>query len=759
MDTQIFRNVLTSFADSPSDVDLSKGTLVIQLREELIQAHVFNKHGSLYVRENDEEFSAAQWIALRVARLPLLADRILGHVSGDPNFVTPSGDLLDQLDENPSEVESLVNDAGATTLEILGRRPAGTASVLYLTSDAGEGKTTLISDISRRQAESYKAKKVDWLIVPVSLGGRTFMRFDDVIVGALVNRLRFNFLYYEAFINLVRMGLIVPAFDGFEEMFIEGSSGEAISALGNLMNTLQSSGSILIAARKAYFEFKSLYSQTKLFDSLGGQSVTFGRLALRRWSRLEFLKYATNRGLSNAREIYDEVSAKLGEGHPLLTRAILVKRLLDVASETEHRAGLLFKIESNPADYFRHFVGTIIAREAREKWIDKIGLPAHPLISEEEHYEILSQIAQEMWLNGSESLRGDIMDFVAEIFSDSKKKDRGITQQIMERLKQHALIVQANGSQFGFDHQEFYHFFLGEAVGRLILRGDKTEIRHCLKQAGLPSLSVESSARLVRGSEESITQFVSVANDICIVEPRASYVKDNLGGILVRILDRHDGTGLEIRRCAFPAESLSGRELSNLAFQDCYFQNTSLNNMSVIRNCRFHNCEFEQLAIQEGAQVNNSFLIDCTCRCVVPPNTEFSVFVPEQISRTLTQIGFTSTMPGPTAIGEGAAPDGRMILIERLIRILMRTTAVNENTLKMRFGTQATEFFDDILPSLVAAGIIMNVPFKGSGTQQRFRLRVPLDRVNHAIEQSGGNFTRFLDAARPVGRTEPALPA
>ena len=90
------------------------------------------------------------------------------------------------------------------------------------------------------------------------------MRFDDVIIGALVNRLRFPMLYYEAFIELVKMGAVVPALDGFEEMFVEGSAGDAISALGNLVNTLQSSGTVLIAARKAYFEYRSLRGNTAL---------------------------------------------------------------------------------------------------------------------------------------------------------------------------------------------------------------------------------------------------------------------------------------------------------------------------------------------------------------------------------------------------------------------------------------------------------------------------------------------------------------
>src|SRR5439155_5933768 len=101
--------------------------------------------------------------------------------------------------------------------------------------------------------EAYRDKKTDWLLLPITLGGRPFLRFDDVIIGALVNRFRFQVLYYETFVELVRLGVIVPAFDGFEEMFIESGTGEAVSALSNLLGRLRSAGNLLVSARKAYF--------------------------------------------------------------------------------------------------------------------------------------------------------------------------------------------------------------------------------------------------------------------------------------------------------------------------------------------------------------------------------------------------------------------------------------------------------------------------------------------------------------------------
>lgn len=392
MDSVAFKRILATFVDRPSDLDVSRGQLLVEVRDELIEARIFIKEGAVHVEEAPATWTAEQWFIQRIARIPLLAERILSFVAAESKFVMPSGSFLDQLENAPNEEEIAVHDAIVCAADVLNRQPAGTASVLYLTADAGEGKTTVISQLARLKAEQYRQKKSNWLLVPITLGGRSFLRLDDVIVAGLVNRLRFPLLYYESFLELVRMGVLVPALDGFEEMFVEGSAGEAVSALGNLIQTMESSGAVLVAARKAYFEYKRLETQARLFDALAGCSVAFSRLALKRWDRGNFLEYGAKREVRNAAEVYDSVSGMLGATHPLLTRAVLVKKLFDVASETTGLDELLSRIRISPTDYFAQFVRAIITREAREKWIDLTGDPPQPLLSEQEHHELLALI-------------------------------------------------------------------------------------------------------------------------------------------------------------------------------------------------------------------------------------------------------------------------------------------------------------------------------------------------------------------------------
>src|SRR6185312_12820482 len=200
MDVATFSRILTSFADKPADVNLARGVVILQVHDEVLEAKLTTREGILWVDEGSGEEIAQRWIVRRLAKIPQLADRIWTLIPPEPSFVHPAGSLLDQIEAVDSDEPVSVADALGSARDILARRPGGTSTVLYLTSDAGEGKTTTIAHLARHQAELYKRKKTDWLLVPISLAGRPFLRLDDIIVSALVNRLRFPMMYYESFI-------------------------------------------------------------------------------------------------------------------------------------------------------------------------------------------------------------------------------------------------------------------------------------------------------------------------------------------------------------------------------------------------------------------------------------------------------------------------------------------------------------------------------------------------------------------------------
>lgn len=750
MELDEFRNILTAFADKPANIDIEGRNLLVEIRDELIEGRVSRRaDGGLWVEEDGVTQRAEDWVFKRIARLPILADRILTYVREEPHFIEPAGKKLDRMERSPDDdAQTNVDAVTAPILDLLDERPPGASTGVYLTCDAGEGKTTLIHHLARQQAHRYKAKETDWLLVPVALGGRPFLRFDDVFIGGLVNRLRFPFLYYDALVWLVRKGAIVPALDGFEEMFVESSAGDAVSALGNLMNLLDSQGTILIAARSAYFEYKDLRTQASLFDSFRGQSVDFVRIHISRWNHDRFVEYTKKRHVLRGAELFTEVADRLHDAsHPLLTRPVLVRRLIDVASDHTSRDELIEHIGADGELYFERFVESIIRREAREKWIDRIGEAARPLITERQHCDLLAEIASEMWDSQAAILPSDVFDYLVGLFAEDQHMDPQVTKQIHQRIRQHALISASDrGTTYEFDHEEFYHYFLGRAIARVVERGDIPEIRRFFRTARFPELTADVAKRRLMQDGHSLRGIVGTLNAACSSEPYASFVKENAGIMMVRLIDSFEAEQhVSVARMSFPVNALLTRRISQVKFLDCDFERTELTG-STIEDCVFERCRFEQIDLSNVTSVCRSRLRDCEILAVVR-SAGGAVFVPEAIAVVLKQAGFEVPVFASEIAHKDvdtAEQDWGLVLAERMCRAFFRSTGVNENTFRQRMGSDTGAFFRDVLPALLARGVVEETAYKGSGRQKRYRLGVSLLAVQRSIEQADGSFEKFL---------------
>ena len=740
MNINDFTRIVRAFADQPDNLDIDKGRLLVEIRDELIEAHLSNKDGTVWVQEpGDMGCSAYNWILRRLAKVDQLADRLLSYTPEERHFVTPRGLLLHQLDLDPTEVDVEKSNAVTALIDTLSQRPSGESTVLYLTSDAGEGKTTVVNHVAREQAKHFKDGKTGWLLLPISLGGRPFLRFDDVVVGELVNRLRFQHLYYDAFLELTKLGVLVPAFDGFEEMFIESSSGEAVSALGNLVQHLQSSGSVLIAARKAYFEFYSFRTQARLFDAIQSHSVTFSRLTLSRWQRKQFQKYCILRGLQSGDALFRKVADRLGAQHPLLTRAVLVKKLLDIAAELPSVDAILERIGSDPDEYFVDFVTTIVEREAEKKWLDRSGEAARPLLTLSDHLDLLAMIAREMWEMRSDALRRDYLELVTDVFTSDSKFSPDIARQVRKRLPEHSLLTLVSGSRdmLAFDHDDFRRFFLGRALGRLLLGDRDEELASWLNVAAVPVDTVEAACRYAAQEGGAAEAIIERVVGIGQQAPTTSYTKENSGSIALALATRRTDGDVVLSRLVFPPGALDGKRLERIHISDCEFQATGLKNARII-DCEFRRCRFHRL---EGSAetVRGSTLEDCEVDQWVG-EADIGVYDPASVRQALIAEGFLverSDASAPSEGEEGIVVDAEAEMAERALRMFMRATHINDVVFRHKLGQRANEFFEVVLPRLVAGSILEQVPYKGSGRGSRYKLNVPMQRISEVVPARG----------------------
>ncbi len=753
-----FKTIVATFADPGSEILYEGASVVLSVNGDLITAVLSTDSGDVYVSESGQKQPASKWILTRLAKLPLLAARLRDTISQTEFFVSPAATILPTL--MVTGTESLVETADALTTAVgtINSRSPLETMVLYITSDAGEGKTSLINQIAFEQAERVLANESDWLLVPISLGGRHFLRFDDITVGALQNRYRFPFLYYNSFLALVKMGVIVPAFDGFEEMFVESSSGEALSAMGILVGSLDSKGAILVAARKAYFEFENLRTQEKLFDTIRSFSVGFGKLELARWGKDQVIRYCEKRGVTNSEELYRKVSERLTGAHPLLTRAVLVKRLIDVAEQSSSLDGLLEKIQQSGADFFSVFVRSIIEREANDKWLDRSGEKdvGTPLLSVDEHCDLLSSVALAMWEARVDYLKRDYLEFVSDFFSESNRKSAFQAQQLRQRIRGHAMLIpSANASEaVEFDHDEFRLFFLGEGIARQVgplSDRARAEVLATLRRGVLPQQAIDALLRAIeRNSSLDRLQVAMFILDICGMDAQASYTQENCSEIVLRLLNRVACNGLDIKAVAFGLDALRDRKLQGLAFADCYFSSTSLENTE-LENCVFSNCSFGPVRVFASTRLTNVRLNNCVVDALVLPGREREFWAPIEIREQLGRLGVQvndSLLPFQEPLEAMSESDDQIGDVEKVIRYYMRSTHMSESIMKMKLGGRGQPFIDATLPELVKHGVLVEIENRGAGDQRRFRLGVSLKKLNASLAKAKGSFSDFISEVR-----------
>jgi len=758
MQIDTFRRIVTTFADPQTTLLWEKEKVLVQVYGEIIETSLKQKSGEVFVLDVGNEVPAVQWILTRLARLPLLADRLISTIPATSPFITSEAEVLESLEVRPGEEPEHVPDALAATQHALEARSPLETTVLYITSDAGEGKTCLINELARTQAQRFKERASDWVLVPVPLGGRHFLRFDDIVIGALVNRYRFPYFYYTAFLELVRLGVVVPAFDGFEEMFVENTSGEALSAMGILVNSMQSCGAVVIAARKAYFEFENLKTQARLYDTFSDFSVGFAKVTLKRWKEPQFTSYCIARHLPAAEHLYQRVTDRIDPEHPLVTRPVLVRRLVDIAEGSTSLDDFLTSLQTSGADFFAVFVRGIIEREAHEKWLDRSGDAAQPLLSIDEHCKLLSLIALEMWQSRVDFLKADTLQFVTDYFSETRKKSAALAAQIRERIKGHALLVPSSNVQgaIEFDHDEFEHHFLGEAISDLCSTtpgpSARSDLLNSLRKGVLPmhTLSALVTA-LRRQSATRQREIAGLLSEVAVLDGQTSFTHENCASIVLALLSGLEGEIITIRRLSFPAHSLRDKKLHRANFENCFFAHSSLENAE-LTGCRFTQCQFAKLDIFRSTLFREVEIVESTIDAVNVNDGTLTLYDPNACRAELTRRGAAfpqAAIQLPLAPAQPRQPEEAVIQFGKILRTFLRNTQISEGIIRMKLGSGANVFIHDSVPALLHRGVLVEIENRGGGQQRRFRLGFAMEALNDALEASGGRFSEFLHAAAP----------
>jgi hypothetical protein len=399
----------------------------------------------------------------------------------------------------------------------------------------------------------------------------------------------------------------------------------------------------------------------------------------------------------------------------------------------------------------------LIEREAQEKWIDKYGDPPKPLLSVREHHELLSFVAEEMWISRTSALNDQMLDSLAELFCESKGYSPVVSRQVQERLKQHALIISVGQfkKEFAFDHDDFREFFLGEQLADHLRSGSEADVRKLFRVDAIPPLAIDSAVHKVSDGCKDVGPLVALALRVGMFESSSSFVKENGGALIAPLLECQRSMRLEISGLVFPTEGLRGRSIAQVIFKNCYFRPTSLEHVTM-SNCSFVDCEFEHLGlhpdtmnIEECSLSRNTRIHSLT---MVRGEEVTDYYDPNQIAVWVVRGGFSfESQLDLIPAGRDVDLDPDLKIVEKALQTFHRTTVVHEGTFRLRLSINANHFLTDLLPRLVRVGVLESAP--GPGSDVKYRLGMSLRLIAEALSQSDGSFDGFLNSARLLAPT------
>jgi len=695
------------------------------------------------IDSNGTSYTPKIWISERIGRLSSLA-RSIQVVCEDHNpFISPIGkyELNWSIDDIPSTGSTTTHDIIKT---VCNKNNPWESHVVYLTSNAGEGKTTHLSKIAYELAKEYTPGK-GRLIVPFSLSGKPFLCFEDLIIATLANKYKFSGYFYPSFLALVKMGLLIPAFDGFEEMFIVSPNGEAISSMGQLINDLQGKGLVLVAARSAYFENNSLSSQGRLYNTINSHPVVFSKISIDRWGENQFIKYGIERAntAGEATALYQEIAGKVGPGHSILTRAVLVKKLYEAYEEDSNIDDITNDSPEEFNKFFSKFVYTIIERETG-KWLmrNNSANESVPVLTLKQHCKLLGMIAKEMWIMKSEELRSDVIDTITAIFIESEMLSPDAAWQVKQRIKDHAVLKATDQSKalIEFDHQDFYQFFLANSAAASLLDGDIDELTDLCRRGRLSKTTLLCISNEICNAEHRNIQELVIRQ--IYKEQRSSYARENLA-LLALVLNQDTGETINISQIAFESEPFDSIAMKNAAFDECTLSKVDTRN--TLGGITFDNCRIMELVFDKNetqtVELKNQTQIDC----IYESSQDSTEYSPAAI-RKLIETYFVQDQGDEKAQLRDEPEkqiDDRLQLIEKALRLFFNRIENNEDVFKQKLSLRFSEFWDDILPDLLGS-VFEFIQYHGSGTQRRLRIICPLDYIQKSFEIADGNYDDFI---------------
>ncbi|MBI3512168.1 MAG: hypothetical protein HY064_16030 [Bacteroidetes bacterium] len=606
MTKEEIRKDLLAFADDDSVVLFEPNGDVLFYKDGNEQLCRFenNSDGNCIVEFKGDKIPYRTFISKHLAKLDLFARKIFEKRKGIEEFVDSPAILKTVIGENLGSALSLLQSECDNFLQF-------GSKINFITADAGHGKSILLKQYQALQAQRYINGESKYLFWHVDLQGRDLVRLGEAIMYDL-GELRMPGLYYPSIINLIQKRLIILAIDGFDELAAEIGGAKAVSSLANFVNEMAGQGTLIAASRRTFFDTNDYLKRTSLLKNKVPYDINFNELKLCNWNQQEVVNYFENLAYDEPSKIYEAILSEVHEvNHPILARPFLLAKLASAIEGDINLVAPFFSSKSADKESVAFIVESFTRREV-DKWKGVDNKTGEPYLTFEQHIELLSTLAKEMWEAKKDSVTIEEIELHTVMLLEEWKIEEDLKQIIVRIVGSHAFLIPINETKMGarkFDHEEFKYYFLGRALAGLINNAvsskNYSQLKKFLYIEQLPDSVAMYCINYITELENNVQLIIEVFKKIINEEWKPTYLQLNIGTLFPFIIDKINFTSPVCfdSKVNYTSLIFENKRLNNITFENGTFINISLRD-TILDNVHFKNCEFNEIKIDSTSRIN-----------------------------------------------------------------------------------------------------------------------------------------------------------
>lgn len=603
---QKYLNEILTFADDTNDVVKdSQGNIIFNRLNQLMSIKLKKSDKGILVEYNNALLPYRTFMAKYLANMDIMARHIIDKDPQIDEMYYVDGQASLTTDEKRIEKTALkLLDFECNRDVFIGSK------ICFVTANAGHGKTLLLRQYQRNQAKKYIKGESDYLFLHIDLHGHDLRKLDAVIMYELAGVLRMPGLYTNSIITLMRNGLLILGVDGFDELAVETGGEKAIGSFNNLVRDLDSQGVLVAASRRTFFNAQDYIKKRGYLDDVGDAYFCFDELKLHNWSKKECSEYMEwvydMHSEQEANEEYEQVLSFLNpkEHNPLVERPFLFVNIVDCAKKENLKVADYLREGGNTDTGLERIINSFLRREVK-KWNSNNLKDKREYLTFEQHEELLSIVAEDMWLSQREYISLDVLEFNLSVLLEEWKVLPNLHPDILKMSKSHALLVaDLHGDNFRrFDHEEFKNYFLAKSLERKILQsissGKYSLLKRLLSVGQLPDAVALYISQVKASYNKAL--FIQKMLDEGRKDFKTTYFQTNIGTLIPYILDKVKiNNNLVIgTKLVFSSLVFENKTLENMTFVECYFVNVSFAH-TCLNNVHFKKCEFTDIRLHES---------------------------------------------------------------------------------------------------------------------------------------------------------------